>query len=104
MQEWDLLSDLKAWRDGRDEESVLLSALRQALALLRGLTGLSSLPPELAPAALELACLRLNRRGTEGEASRKEGAVGILYDALSPEAAGLIRRFTAARAGFPDAS
>ena len=104
MQEWDLLPELKAWRGTGEEEELLLSALRQAIAVLRGLTGLSPMPEALAPAAVELAAVRLNRRGREGESIRREGSLSVTFGGLSPETARLIRRYLPAAAGFSDAS
>ena len=104
MQEWDLLPELKAWRGTGEEEELLLSALRQAIAVLSGLTGLFPLPEALAPAAVELAAVRLNRRGREGESVRREGSLSVTFGGLSPETARLIRRYLPAAAGFSDAS
>ena len=102
--EWELLEELRTWREGRGEDDgLLLSALRQAIGLLNGLTGLNPLPEALAPAALELAAVRLNRRGTEGEKARREGSLSVSREGLSPETARLIRCFRAAKAGVPDA-
>ena len=103
MQEWDLLPELRAWRGTGEEEELLLSALRQAIAVLSGLTGLFPLPEALAPAAVELAAVRLNRRGREGESVRREGSLSVTFGGLSPETARLIRRYRPAAAGFPDA-
>ena len=105
MTEWVLLPALRAWRDGQGEgDALLLSALRWALCTLRGLTGLAVLPSELAPAALELACARLTRRGSEGAGARREGNLSVRYeDGLSPETARLVRRYRPAVAGCPDA-
>ena len=104
MREEELLLTLKAWRADRDEpDALLLSALRQAMAALAGITGLSPLPEALAPAALELAAGVLNRRGQEGEAVRREGGLSVSFGGLSPETVRLIRRFLPAVAGFPDA-
>ena len=55
MREWDLLPELRTWLGTEEKDELLLSALRQAIAVLSGLTGLSPLPEELAPAAVELA-------------------------------------------------
>ena len=104
MQEWDLLEMFRAWRQEEGEEdALLLSALRQALLTLSGLTGLSSLPQALAPAALELAAVLLNRRGREGESGRREGSVSVSFEGLSPETAMLLRQYRPAKAGFADA-
>ena len=104
MQEEELLLELKAWRDGKGEpDGLLLSALRQAIAVLSGLTGLFPLPEALAPAAVELAAVRLNRRGEEGESLRREGNLSVSFEGLSPETARLIRRFLPAVPGYPDA-
>lgn len=104
MREWDLLPALKSWRAELEEpEGLLVCALRQALAVLTGLTGLDPLPEALAPAALELAAARLNRRGGEGEGVRREGGLSVSYEGLSPETARLVRRFRPAEAGFDDA-
>ena len=104
MQEWELLAELRAWRAEEEEaDGLLLSALRQALALLSGLTGLDPLPEALRPAALELAAARLNKRGAEGESARREGALSAGYEGLSPETARLVRSFLAAKAGYADA-
>ena len=105
MQEEELLLELKAWRDGEGEpDGLLLSALRQAIHTLAGLTGLASLPEALAPAVLELAAVRLNRRGREGENIRREGSLSVTFGGLSPETVRLVRRYLPAAAGFPDAS
>ena len=49
MQEEKLLLELKAWRDGEGEpDGLLLSALRQSINTLAGLTGLAPLPEALA--------------------------------------------------------
>ena len=103
MQEWDLLPELRTWRGTEEEDELLLSALRQAIAALSGLTGLTPLPETLAPAAVELAAVRLNRRGGEGESLRREGSLSVTFGGLSPETACLIRRYRPAAAGFPDA-
>ena len=104
MQEWELLPELRTWRGTEEPDELLLAALRQAIAVLSGLTGLSPLPEELAPAAVELAAVRLNRRGREGESVRREGSLSVTFGGLSPETARLIRRYLPAAAGFPDAS
>jgi hypothetical protein len=105
VREEELLLTLKAWREDRGEpDTLLLSALRQALVLLSGRTNLNPLPEALAPAALELAAGALNRRGQEGEAVRREGGLSVSFGGLSPETARLIRRYLPAEAGFPDAS
>ena len=103
MREWDLLPELRTWLGTEEKDELLLSALRQAIAVLSGLTGLSPLPEELAPAAVELAAVRLNRRGGEGESVRREGSLSVTFGGLSPETACLIRRYRPAAAGFPDA-
>ena len=104
MQEEELLLELKAWRDGEGEpDGLLLSALRQAVRTLAGLTGLAPLPEALAPAVLELAAARLNRRGEEGESLRREGNLSVSFEGLSPETARLVRRFLPAVPGYPDA-
>ena len=103
MQEWDLLPELRTWRGTEEEDELLLSALRQAIAALSGLTGLTPLPETLAPAAVELAAVRLNRRGREGENIRREGSLSVTFGGLSPETARLIRWYRPAAAGFPDA-
>lgn len=103
MQETDLLLSLRAWRpDPAEPDAVLLSALRRALQLLRGLTGLDPLPFSLEPAALELAAGYLNRRGSEGEDARTEGGLTVRWAGLAPETARLLHSFLPARAGFPD--
>ena len=104
MQEEELLLELKAWRDGEGEpDGLLLSALRQAIRTLAGLTGLAPLPEALAPAVLELAAACLNRRGEEGESLRREGNLSVSFEGLSPETARLVRRFLPAVPGYPDA-
>ena len=104
MREEELLLTLKAWReDRREPDALLLSALRQSINTLAGLTGLAPLPEALAPAVLELAAACLNRRGEEGESLRREGNLSVSFEGLSPETARLVRRFLPAVAGFPDA-
>ena len=103
VQEWDLLPELRIWLGTEEKEELLLSALRQAIALLSGLTGLSPLPEALVPAAVELAAVRLNRRGREGESIRREGSLSVTFGGLSPETARLVRSYLAAKAGYADA-
>ena len=74
---------------------LLLQAERTALAV----TGRTQLPEGLRGAVVDMAVMRWNRRGTEGESLRTEGGVTAQMEALPEDIRRQLRRYTLARAG-----
>ena len=83
-----------------DGEDTLLSALlTQAEAEALAITGRETLPDGLHGAVVDLAVMRYNRRGTEGESQRTEGGVTSRMEALPEDIRRQLRQYTLARAG-----
>ncbi len=97
-----LLPRLKALlgRDGCEEDALLTALLHQAAGTALAVTGRETLPPALTPAVLDMAVMRYNRLGTEGEASRAEGGVTVRVEELPKSIQKTLRRYTLAQAGF----
>ncbi len=82
-----------------EEDGLLAVLLMQSEALALAVTGRRELPEGLVPAVIELAVLRYNRRGLEGESARTEGGVTARMDALPEDIRRQLRTYTLARAG-----
>ena len=84
--------------DGAEE--ALLTLLRsQAEAEALAITRRKVLPEALKGAVLDLAVLRWNRRGLEGESERAEGGVTSRMEALPEDLRRQLRSYTLAKAG-----
>lgn len=83
--------------DGEDD--LLSVLLDQARWTVLTVTGRETLPPALLGAVLDLAVLRYNRRGLEGESARTEGGVTAQIEALPEDILRQLRSMTLARAG-----
>ncbi len=81
------------------EDGLLAVLLSQAEAEALAITGRSELPDGLCGAVIDLAVLRYNRRGLEGESERGEGGVTSRMDALPGDLKMQLRRYTLAKAG-----
>jgi len=86
-------------KDDDGEDALLLALLRQARDTVLALTGRQTLPPALVCAVTDLAVLRFNRLGTEGESSRSEGSLRLGFDALPAPIEKQIRRYRLASVG-----
>ena len=64
------------------EEALLRVPLSPAEAAVLAVTGREELPEGLRGAVIDLAAMRYNRRGTEGESVRTEGGVTSKMEAL----------------------
>ena len=83
-----------------DGQDALLSALlAQAQAEALAVTGRETLPAGLRGAVVDLAVMRYNRRGTEGESRRTEGGVTAVMEALPENIRRQLRQYTLAKAG-----
>jgi len=83
--------------DGQDALLGVLLAQAEAEAL--AVTGRETLPEGLRGAVVDLAVMRYNRRGTEGESRRTEGGVTSVMEALPEDIRRQLRRYTLAEAG-----
>ena len=81
------------------EDALLGVLLSQAQAAVLGITGRTELPEALQGAVVDLAVMRYNRRGTEGESQRTEGSVTSKMDALPEDIRKQLRQYTLAKAG-----
>ena len=81
------------------EEALLRVLLSQAEAAVLAVTGREELPEGLRGAVIDLAAMRYNRRGTEGESVRTEGGVTSKMEALPEDIRRQLRQYTLARAG-----
>ena len=97
----DLVPDLKTILGQEDdtEDGLLAVLLAQAQAEAQAITGRTSLPDGLRSAVIDLAVLRYNRRGLEGEAQRSEGGVSAQIDALPVPLRKVLKRYTLAGVG-----
>ena len=84
--------------DGEDD--LLSVLLEQAMWTVLTVTGRDVVPPALLGAVLDLAVLRYNRRGLEGESRRSEGGVTADIEALPEDILRQLRAMTLARAGI----
>ena len=83
-----------------DSEDALLAALlTQAEEAALAITGRAELPDGLRGAVVDLAVMRYNRRGTEGESERAEGGVTARMEALPEDIRRQLRRYALATAG-----
>ena len=72
----EMLSTLQTILGAAEGEEALLGVLlSQAEATVLAVTGREELPEGLRGAVIDLAAMRYNRRGTEGESARTEGGV-----------------------------
>lgn len=96
------LTKLRALLDLEDdaEDGLLAVLLSQAESTALAVTGRDALPDGLRGAVIDLAVLRYNRRGMEGESARTEGGVTARMDALPEDLRRQLRRYTLARAGI----
>ena len=96
-----MIPDLRALLGLEDdaEDGLLAVLLRQAAATALTVTGRTALPDGLRGAVLDLAVLRYNRRGLEGESVRAEGGVTARMDALPEDVRRALRMYTLARPG-----
>ena len=85
--------------ENESEDGLLAVLLAQAEATALAITGRTALPDGLAGAVLDLAVIRYNRRGLEGESERAEGGVTAKMDALPEDLRRQLRRYTLAKAG-----
>ena len=97
----DMLAVLRALLgiEGMGEDALLGVLLSQARAALLVVTGRTELPDGLKGAVIDLAVLRYNRRGTEGETLRTEGGVTAQMEALPEDIMRQLRQFMLARTG-----
>ena len=85
--------------EGEGEDVLLGVLLAQAEAAALAVTGRTELPEGLRGAVIDLAVLRYNRRGMEGESERAEGGVTARMEALPEDIRRQLRRYTLATAG-----
>ena len=97
----EMLTSLRAivGRGDEGEDALLGVLLSQARAAVLGITGRTELPEGLKGAVVDLAVLRYNRRGMEGETQRTEGGVTAQMEALPEDIRRQLRRYTLAKAG-----
>lgn len=81
------------------EDALLRVLLAQAEQEALAVTGRNELPEGLRGAVVDLAVMRYNRRGTEGEAMRTEGGVTAHMEALPEDIRRQFRRYMLAHAG-----
>ena len=81
------------------EDRLLTALLSQAEAEVLAVTGRTELPEGLRGAVIDLAVMRYNRRGTEGESLRTEGGVTAQMEALPEDIRRQLRQYTLAKAG-----
>ena len=81
------------------EDALLRVLLAQAEAEALAITGRETLPDGLRGAVIDLAVIRYNRRGTEGENQRTEGGVTARMEALPEDIMRQLRRYMLARPG-----
>ena len=81
------------------EDALLRVLLAQAEAEALAITGRETLPDRLRGAVVDLAVIRYNRRGTEGENQRTEGGVTAKMDALPEDIRRQLRQYTLAKTG-----
>ena len=81
------------------EDALLRVLLAQAEAEALAITGRETLPDGLRGAVVDLAVIRYNRRGTEGENQRTEVGVTAKMDALPEDIRRQLRQYTLAKAG-----
>ncbi len=97
----DMLAVLRALLgiEGTGEDALLGVLLSQARAAVLAVTGRTELPDGLRGVVIDLAVMRYNRRGTEGESLRTEGGVTAQMEALPEDIMRQLRQFMLARPG-----
>ena len=81
------------------EDALLRVLLSQSEAAALALTGRTELPEGLRGAVVDMAVLRYNRRGLEGETERAEGGVTSRMEALPEDIRRQLRQYALARTG-----
>lgn len=83
---------------GEKDEEVLSALLLRAKQFILAETNRTQLTPQLEGIQLEVALELYNRQGSEGEKSRSEGGITVVYqDNLAPHLLSTIRQYRLAR-------